>query len=69
MKTFEPGDKVVFTSEKLHQEYPSFFPPAGTVGTILSANCRGEYDVQWPDGSTSKDDQWIADQNDLEKEG
>lgn len=56
MSKFNVGDKVKYIGYE-HEEHPAFYPCKGTVGEILSID---EYEidciVQWPKGSTSKDD-------------
>ena len=55
-----PGSKVKFKdteSERiLHRKYPEYFPAPGTVGVLEGGNSL----VQWPRGSTSRDDRWLT---------
>ena len=49
--------KVRMIDEDCHNNYPRWFPIVGTVGIIKklnSSNCN----VQWPYGTTSRDDKW-----------
>lgn len=56
-KDLVKGEKVVFTDAKLHEKNPKWYPPVGTVGTVM----HDEDDwIQWPKGSTSLDDCWSA---------
>ena len=54
------GDKVRFVSAEVHDHAPWCYPPVGTIGTVLSSNGDGVVYVQWPKGSTSDDDRWMA---------
>ena len=56
-KDLVKGAKVVFTDAKAHEEEPQYYPPVGTVGTVLH---NGDDWIQWPKGSTSMDDIWCA---------
>lgn len=52
----------------LHAEFPRSHPKAGTVGTVLkivNGMCLNFY-VKWPDGSTSENDKWWANGENLE---
>lgn len=51
------GSKVRMIDEDCHNNYPRWFPIVGTVGIVKklnSSNCN----VQWPYGTTSRDDKW-----------
>lgn len=51
------GSKVRMIDEDCHNNYPRWFPIVGTVGIVKklnSSNCN----VQWPYGTTSRDDNW-----------
>lgn len=66
MSKFNVGDKVRYIG-KDHNDMPEFYPPVGTIGTVV--NRLNEYDdvyVQWEKGSTSKEDCWYCDRYDLE---
>lgn len=53
------GRQVRFINALAHEEIPMCFPKVGTIGTLIPFyNNPNEYLVQWPVGSTSKDDQW-----------
>jgi hypothetical protein len=60
MSKFKTGDKVVFTSAIWHERKPQWYPAPGTVGTVLYDNTGY---IQWPKGSTSRDDAWLADES------
>lgn len=57
------GKKVIFTDEYaefLHKDSPQFYPCAGTVGSIIEDADENECFVQWPKGTTSKEDCWYV---------
>ena len=65
-KKFKVGDKVRYIG-KDHKEMPVFYPPIGTIGTVV--NQLNEYDdvyIQWAKGSTSREDCWYCDRHDVE---
>jgi hypothetical protein len=53
------GDRVEFIDAEMHARCPEFYPPVGTIGTVVFSASAGVR-VQWPEGSTSKDDEWVA---------
>lgn len=56
MSKFNVGDKVKYVGYE-HEEHPAFYPTRNTVGEIISVDeCEIDCIVQWPKGSTSKDD-------------
>lgn len=59
--TLVPGLTVRFTSYRLHEMDPRYYPPVGTVGEV-KFRWRGDdrYFVQWPPGSTDGDGLWSA---------
>ena len=63
-KKFKVGDKVKYINTD-HAEHPDFYPLYGTIGEIKE-DCGNNYCVQWPKGSTSDDDCWYCDENDIE---
>lgn len=60
------GDKVKFTEANLRMFTPEFFPPVGTIGTVIRTDTDGDIYVQWPDHSTSCDDCWWCDREIVE---
>lgn len=65
-KKFNIGDKVKYIGDD-HNDIPEFYPSRGTFGIVISQ--LNEYDdvyVQWEKGSTSKEDCWYCDKNDVE---
>ena len=64
---FEPGARVRFSNQMLHDNCPAYYPPVGTVGKYdkLCLGVSGGF-VQWPKGSTSGDDYWFCSHGSLE---
>ena len=64
------GRKVKFLSDEVHMDMPEFYPAVGTIGTVVE--CYDHYEhkkdwkVQWPEGSTSGDDCWFCDAENVE---
>lgn len=64
------GRKVKFLSDEAHMDMPEFYPAVGTIGTVVE--CYDHYEhkkdwkVQWPEGSTSGDDCWFCDAENVE---
>ena len=65
MSKFNIGDKVRYIG-KDHKEMPEFYPKIGTVGIIVKESGDTDWYIQWPKGSTSIDDKWYCDKNDVE---
>ena len=61
MQQFKVGDRVRFKGmgDACHAKMPEYYPKDGTIG-IVSIASNDEVYVQWPEGSTSKDDMWWA---------
>lgn len=49
------GDKVKMIDKDT--VFLDWFPENGTIGTVISADSQTAF-VQWPKGSTSRDDKW-----------
>lgn len=66
MSKFNVGDKVRYIGKE-HKELPEFYPEFGTIGIIINSS-ENSFDVyvQWEKGSTSKEDCWYCDKNDIE---
>lgn len=64
-KKFKVGDKVRYIG-KNHKKMPEFYPEIGTVGAIVKESGDTDWYIQWPKGSTSKEDCWYCDKNDVE---
>lgn len=65
--SFKAGDKVVFKNGRLHNQLPNYYPPAGTIGTVLYVCKYSPLPIQWPIGSTSMRDVWWCDLKDITK--
>ena len=64
-KKFNVGDRVKYIG-KDHNDMPEFYPEIGTIGTIVKESGDTDWYIQWPKGSTSGDDKWYCDKNDVE---
>lgn len=51
------GDKVKMIDRDT--VFLDWFPENGTIGTVISADSKIAF-VQWPKGSTSRDDKWAS---------
>lgn len=65
MKKIEIGDKVKAISETEHKKFPKFYPPVGTIGTVVNVFKNAEnrlidVDVQWPAGTTARGGIWMC---------
>jgi len=65
MHQFKVGDRVRFKGADpcTHKKMPEYYPADGTIGVVTIAVDPMEEDevlVQWPEGSTSGDDEWWA---------
>lgn len=66
------GRKVRFINAQAHEEMPEYYPEVGTVGILLSVKGTDferlvdDFAVQWPNGSTTGTDCWLADEKSLE---
>ena len=65
MSKFNVGDKVRYIG-KDHKEMPEFYPKIGVVGTVVKKSGDTDWYIQWPKGSTSREDCWYCDENDIE---
>ena len=64
---FTDGDATVrcMKHTTLRSAHPEFYPPARTIGTVISFGESGFTDlelikVQWPSGTTSGNDSWLC---------
>lgn len=57
---FNVRDRVMFMDGIRHINFPMCYPAVGTIGTIISVSCDKVL-VRWPSGSTSIDDKWWCD--------
>lgn len=65
MSKFNVGDKVKYIG-KDHKEMPEFYPEIGTIGIVMKESGDTDWYIQWPKGSTSREDCWYCDRNDIE---
>lgn len=54
------GSKVKMIDGESHKNNPQWFPDVGTVGIVAEAGFCTHL-IQWPKGSTSKEDRWHCD--------
>ena len=59
------GDRVKFTNWSLNNAVPQYFPPPGTIGTVVYS-FDGVVSVQWPPGMTRGAGLYVAAESDLE---
>lgn len=64
-KKFNVGDKVKYIGTK-HDIYPQWFPIVGTIGTVLQDVGEVVRYIQWSKGSTSENDCWYCDKQNIE---
>lgn len=65
MSKFNVGDKVRYIGTE-HDINPQWFPIVGTIGTVVQDVDEIDCYIQWPKGSTSKEDHWYCNKNDIE---
>lgn len=65
MSKFKVGDKVRYTGAK-HDIHPQWFPIVGTIGTVLQDVDEVDCYIQWSKGSTSENDCWYCDKQNIE---
>ena len=59
------GNKVRMIDDICYKYNPMWYPPAGTMGTIINAHDINAL-IQWPSGITSEDDRWLCTLHHLE---
>lgn len=60
------GSKVKMINKEANNIYPYCYPAIGTVGIVERLGCHDNCRVQWPEGTTSKDNKWFCDYEYLE---
>lgn len=65
MSKFNVGDKVRYIGSE-HDINSQWFPSIGTIGTVVQDVDEIDCYIQWPKGSTSKEDCWYCNKNDIE---
>lgn len=67
--SFKVGDRVRYLNASKHCTEPEYYPAPGTVGTVTISDEEGSSEcllVQWPEGSTHRDDLWWCNRKDVE---
>lgn len=63
----EVGDKVRYIIDAATTKgFPEFYPPKGTVGTVIGIEDNPFYLIRWPEGTTQGDGCWYAKKEDIE---
>lgn len=65
-KPLAPGDKVRFTDEEAHRQFPQFYPEPGTVGVVDEIDEDRAIWVQWPEGATKEPGRWCCSKYSME---
>ena len=60
------GDSVRYIGKNGHKNNPECYPAKDVVGTVIKVCSDLTCDIQWPKGSTSWNDRWYADWENLE---
>ena len=60
------GDSVRYTGKNGHKNNPDYYPAKDVVGKVIKVCSDLTCDIQWPKGSTSRNDRWYATWNNLE---
>ena len=60
------GDSVRYIGKNGHKNSPEYYPAKDVVGTVIKVCSDLTCDIQWPKGSTSRNDRWYASWENLE---
>lgn len=62
------GDRVRYITEDSKEDKDSrFYPPKGTIGTVIGIEDDGApYHIRWPEGTTKPDGCWYVREKDIE---
>lgn len=61
------GDRVRYiTDATTTKRFPVFYPPKGTIGTVIGIEDSPLYLIRWPEGTTLGDGRWYAKEEDIE---
>lgn len=61
------GDRVRYIADAVTtKEYPEFYPPKGTIGTVIGIEDNPLYLIRWPEETTQGDGCWYAKEEDIE---
>lgn len=63
----EVEDKVRYIIDAATtKKFPEFYPPKGTIGTVIGIEDSPFYLIRWPKGATKGDGCWYAKKEDIE---
>lgn len=63
----EIGNKVRYIIDaNTTKGFPEFYPPKGTIGTVIGIEDSPFYLIRWPKGTTQGDGRWYAKKEDIE---
>lgn len=67
-REIEIGDRVRYIAEDSDElKETGFYPPKGTVGTVIGIeNDRAPYHIRWPEGTTKDDGCWYVNRGTIE---
>ena len=54
------GDSVRYIGKNGHKNSPEYYPAKDVVGKVIKVCSDLTCDIQWPKGSTSRNDRWYA---------
>ena len=60
------GDSVRYIGKNGHKINPDYYPAKDVVGKVIKVCSDLTCDIQWPKGSTSRNDRWYASWGNLE---
>ena len=60
------GDSVRYIGKNGHKNSPEYYPAKDVVGKVIKVCSDLTCDIQWPKGSTSRNDRWYASWDNLE---
>lgn len=68
VREIEVGDKVRYITENTEADKElRFYPPKGTVGTVIGIeDDAAPYHIKWPEGTTKPDGCWYVRKRDIE---
>lgn len=66
LKDCKVGKLVRWVDEKNHRECPQYYPPVGTIGTILEVT-EDDILVRWPQDKTADPNEWYCDTHCVEE--
>lgn len=68
VRDIEIGDKVRYITEDTEESKESqFFPPKGTIGTVIGIEDDAvPYHIRWPEGTTKWNGCWYVSREDIE---